>query len=353
VVGLSAGLAGGWIASTVDSDESPNGTAEAPPPDLQERIREAVDRVYPNVVMVIADLPDRQDEQGRTVQRRNVGSGVVVSQAGHILTNFHVINGAATITVVLSTGEQREATLIADDSPFSDLAVLGVSPQGLRQVAFGSSDALRPGDVVLAVAGGSGAFGGGNGVSFGVVTATRRALPRSGVIFEDLVQTDAAVNNGDSGGALVNLEGEFVGLLTTVVRESVTGTTVEGVAFAQSADSLRPIVANIVSTGRHPRPRIGIERPDEQHVEITPELAVQEQLPVTAGALIVAPAEGSPAVAAGVQAGDIVVGVNGVAVNLEQPFVNMLKLLPAGARVDLAILRGGQQLEISVAPPRE
>jgi len=351
VIAVTAGAAGGVLgARLTDSDGEGTDAAPTPAANVQERMRAAVDRVLPNVVLIIANLPDTQDEQGRTVEHQNVGSGVVVSQNGHILTNSHVVSGASDITVFLSTGEQRPAQLVADDAPFTDVAVLAVDPTGLRQIAFGASDALKPGDMVMAVTGGSGVFGQGNAVSTGVVSATNRTLPRSGVTFEDLIQTDAAVNSGDSGGALVNLDGEFVGLLTTVVRDAGSGVLVEGVAFAQSSDSLRPIVSDIVQTGRHPRARIGIEFPDRQHVEVTPELAAQQGLPVTEGALVISVAEGSPAAEAGVQDGDIVVGVNGAAVTLQQPMVNLLKLLPRGVRVDLVVLRNGQQVPISMTP---
>lgn len=350
-VGLSAGAAGGILgARLTDSGDSTEAPAPTPSSDVQERIRAAVDRVLPNVVLIIANLPNAQDEQGRTIERQNVGSGVVVSQDGHILTNSHVVSGASTISVYLSTGEQRPARLVADDAPFTDLAVLSVEPQGLRQIAFGASSALNPGDMVVAVTGGAGVFGPGNAVSTGVVSARDRMLPRSGVTFENLIQTDAAVNSGDSGGALVNLNGEFVGLITTVVRDAGSGVPVEGVAFAQSSDSLRPIVSDIVRTGRHPRPRIGIEYPDRQHEEVTPELAAERGLPVAAGAFVTAVPAGSPAASSGVQLGDIVIGVNGAEVTLQQPMVNLLKLLPRGARVDLTILRGGRQISISMVP---
>lgn len=250
----------------------------------------------------------------------------------------------------LSNGERRPARLIADDAPFTDLAMLQVDPKGLRQIAFGASAALKPGDSVVGVTGGGGLFGPGNAVTTGVVSATGRTLPRSGVTFEDLVQTDTVVNSGDSGGALVNLDGEFVGLLTTVVRDTGSGVPAEGIAFAQSSDSLRAIVADIVRTGRHYRPRIGIEFPDRQHLEVTDEIAAERGLPVAEGALIVTVPQGSPAAAAGVQPGDIVIAVNGAAVTSQQPMVNLLKLLPRGARVDLVLLRGGRQVTVSLIP---
>lgn len=351
MIGLAAGVAGGVLGTRfADSGDDGDSAPEAPDRDVQERIRAAVDRVLPNVVLIIANMPAGQDAQGRVIERQNVGSGVVVSQDGHILTNAHVVNRATAISVFLSTGEQRPAELIAADAPFTDLAMLSVDPRGLRQIAFGASEELAPGDMVIAVAGGGGIFGRGNAVSTGVVSATNRILPRSGVTFEDLIQTDAAVNSGDSGGALVNLDGEFVGLLTTVVRDAGSGVPVEGVAFAQSSDSLRPIVSDIVRSGSHPRPRIGIEYPDVQHAEVTPELAAAQGLPVAAGALVIAPAPNSPAAEAGVLAGDIVVNVNGAPVTLEQPMVNLLKLIPRGARIDLIVLRDGQELPISMVP---
>ena len=353
VVGLAGGAAGGLVASSVggSEDETAEAPSATPPADLQGRIRAAVDRVLPNVVTVIVDLPESRDAQGRAVQTRNVGSGVVISQAGHVVTNAHVIEGAATISVLLDSGEQRPARLVADDSPFTDLAVLSIPAQGLRSIPFASSSALKAGDVVLAVRGST--VGQGNTVAQGVVSGINRAWPREGFILEDLIQTDASVNQGDSGGALVNLDGELVGLLTTVVRQGPGGAPIQGVAFAQAGDALRPIVANIVRSGSHPRPRLGIERPGSQHLEINPELVAARRLPVEAGALVVAPAPDSPAARAGIEAGDIVLGMNGVQFTLDQPFVNILKRLPRGQRAELLVLRGGRQMVIPVTPALE
>lgn len=291
-------------------------------------------------MLVLADSADE----------RNIGSGVVVSPAGHVVTNSHVVRGATTFAVVLASGEQRPARLLTDDWPFSDVAVLSVPAQGLRPVAIGSSAALRPGDLVLPISGGTGGFGPGNVVALGVVAGVARSVVRPGVILEDLIQTDATVNSGDSGGALVNLQGELVGLITTVVRSGPGGLSLSGVGFAQSADSIRPVIAAAITNTRFPRPRLGIEVPETQHLEITPELAAARSLPVPAGALVVAPAANSPATRAGIVPGDIVVGVNGVAVDLDTPFVNLLKALPRGARAELAILRGGRTQIVAVTP---
>ena len=350
--GLAGGLAGGLVATTVggdgNGDEGRGGaaTSATAAPDVQARIRAAVDRVLPNVVMVIADVPDRAGAPDADTQ--NFGSGVLVSQAGHVVTNYHVIEGATSISVLLSSGEERPARLVSDDSPFTDLAVLSIAPQGLRSIPIGNSSSLKAGDVVLAITGGGG-FGQGNVVMQGVVSATGRAWPRNGVVLEDLIQTDAALNAGDSGGALVNLDGEFVGLLTTVVREGPSG-QVQGVGFAQSADVVRPIVADIIRGGKHPRARLGIERPGRGHIEITPELATERRLPVQEGVLVIDVPANSAAARAGVQPGDIILGTNGVRISFDDPFVNLLKRLPRGVRAELHVLRGGRQFVVPVTP---
>ena len=148
---------------------------------------------------------------------------------------------------------------------------------------------------------------------------------------------------------MLNLAGELVGLVTTVVRETPTGLAVEGVAFAQSSNSVRPIIEDIIAFGAHPRPRLGIERPFQQHIELTPQFAAAQGFPLELGALVIAVKPGSAAEAAGVQPGDVVVGVNNIAVDLARPFVNLLKALGPGDVVELAVIRGGQQLVITVA----
>ncbi|MSQ37745.1 MAG: PDZ domain-containing protein [Chloroflexi bacterium] len=341
---LAAGFGGGLLGASMRSGGQTTEPAAPPaeaPLDLAARTRAAVDRVLPNIVLIVSETPTGE----------SLGSGVVVSQTGNIATAAHVIKGATKIEVVLANGDRRPARLVGDDSPFSDVAVLSVAPQGLRQVAFGASSALRPGDFVLAVGADRGLYGAGGAATMGIVSATNRILPRSGVNLEDLIQIDAAINSGDSGGALVNLNGEFVGMITSVIRdEGPERAVVFGVGFAQSSDSLRPVVAELIRSGRYPRPRIGIERPDEQHLEISPDLAAQRRLPVPNGALIVAPAPNSPTVRAGIQVNDIVIGVNGAKIDFDFPMVNLLKRLPRGARVDLAVLRAGRTITIAVQP---
>ncbi|MBM3140482.1 MAG: PDZ domain-containing protein [Chloroflexi bacterium] len=312
-------------------------------------MRNAIAQALPAVVTIIAELPS-QAVSGGVLERENFGSGIVVSPRGFVLTNFHVIDGAARLTVALSTGERRPARLVDDDSPFHDLAVLQIAPDGLRAATFGDSDRLRLGDPVAAIAGGLVTFE--NQAKVGVVSATRVQFPRPGLVMEDVIQTDAAVNHGDSGGALVNAAGEVVGLLTTVVRRTPDGQTVEGVAFAQSANSLRGVVEAIVATGVNPRLRWGVERLGRQHVPVTDEIAAERQLPVQTGALVVGVEPGSPAARAGVQVGDVIVGLNGTLVDDDAPLVNLLRALTGDGRANFTIVRGQRQLNVTVLPVR-
>jgi len=358
VVGLLAGLAGGFAAGAfLDAgagDEAPAATATfeaatavttpaAAPgaPDL----RPAIDRVLPAVVTVIADTPAVTQPDGTVRQIRNIGSGIVITDAGHVITNFHVIDGADTLSIVLATGEQRPAELVADDAPFTDLAVLQVAPAGLRVATLGIDAPLGLGDPVAVVAGAS--ITAGNTVTTGVIAGAGRVWARNGVLLEDLIQTDAAVNAGDSGSALVNLDGQVIGLVTTVVHQAPNGSEIQGVAFAQSIRSLAQPISQILANGASRRARIGIER-QSQHDEISPALAAERGLPVASGALVATAAEGSPAAAAGIEAGDIVTEVNGVPVDFQRPLVNLLKDLEPGSPLELTILRGDQTLRVNL-----
>ncbi|MYD65055.1 MAG: PDZ domain-containing protein [Chloroflexi bacterium] len=360
--GAVGGVAGGVTVLLLDDDPAtapPDATAlpvctateEPPTPAPAGDLDAAIHRALEAVVTVVADSPASRDESGRMSQQRSLGSGVVIDAAGYVMTNYHVVSGAAELSVVLSTGEQRPARLVAHDAPYTDFAVLAIPSEGLRRLRLGDSDELRLGQPVIAVAGAG--FTSGNSVKVGVVSGLDQSWVRNGVVLEDLVQTDAAVNIGDSGGALINAEGELVGLLTTVVRETPTGLAVEGVSFSQSSNSLRPILENIIALGVHPRPRLGIEHPFAQHLEMTPELADAEGIPRQAGALVTSVARDSSAAAAGVQPGDLIVAVNGLPVDLSTPLVNRLKALELGQVAELTVLRGGQQLVIPVTPRLE
>ncbi|MDA0364501.1 MAG: trypsin-like peptidase domain-containing protein [Chloroflexi bacterium] len=343
-------MIGGLIVRAGDDPPAPAPTATAviatPAPADAERMRSAIARVLPTVVTVLATLPS-QAVTGGVLERENFGSGIVIA-SGYVMTNYHVVDGASNVQVVLSTGERREATVIADDSPFHDLAILSVRAQGLRVATLGDSDALQLGDPVAAISGGLVTFE--NQAKVGVVSTLHLAFPRSGLIMEDMIQTDAAVNHGDSGGALINRDGEVVGVLTTVVRTTPGGQIIEGVGLAHSVNSLRAIIDAVVATGANPRLRYGIERVGTQHVPVTDELAAQRGLPVRSGALIIDVPPTSPAGLAGVRNGDIVVGVDGFAVDNTHPLVNQLAGLAGDGRAEFQIIRDGAQVVVGVMP---
>ena len=307
----------------------------------------AVAQTMPAIVTVLADLPARTNGQGERIESEQIGSGIVIHDGGLIVTNYHVVAGAATLTVVLSTGERRPAVLITDDSPFADVAVLRVPAGGLRTAVLGNSDALTPGDPVSVVSSGLVTFE--NQVKGGVLSAMHLDFPRPGVVLEDMLQTDAAVNHGDSGGALLNANGEVVGLVTTVVRENPNGDIVEGVGLAHSINSLRPAIDAVLQTGANPRPRLGIERLNQHHVPID-RSKLPPNSPYADGVAIVAVDRGSPAESAGIRIGDVITAVNGQPIEGLAPFVNLLGASPAGRDVQLSVFRDGRQRAVTVTP---
>lgn len=338
---FAGGVSGALIAIALDRDGTPQATpvAAAPTassePSPEERLRAAIQRIMPSVVTVVAN------------DTGVFGSGIVVAD-GIVLTNYHVVEDSASITVVLATGEERPAAALADDSPFQDAALLRIRGGGLRIAELGSPAGLQPGDPVAVIAGG--VFDFSNQVKVGVLSARGLDFHRDGVIFPEVLQTDAAVNHGDSGGPLIDASGAVVGLVTSVIRQSGTDTSVTGVALVQSMDRIRPFVQAVLASGANPRPRIGIERIARHHVPLDDARAAQVGLPVTRGAAIIGVESGSPAAEAGITPGDVVVAVNGVAINIDRPFVNLLAAVPTGSEVRLTVVRDGVTRDVTVRP---
>lgn len=315
----------------------------------ESAITETVAKVSPGVVTLIVQAT-RTDAAGRVFQETNIGSGVVIDPRGYIVTNQHVVENQRRITVRLQSGEERPGVLVGDDSPFTDIAVVRVQPEGLTVVPIGDSDALRLGQTVLAI--GSPAFGSSprdvrndfnNTVTRGIVSGLHRRWPKGDAIMEDLIQTDAAVNHGNSGGALVNLAGELVGITTTVVRGTPSGLQVQGVTFAISSRTFKPLVDEIIRNGKVQRPYLGI-----QHQLITPEVARQYGLPVQAGAYVVDVVPESPAAKAGIRPRDIIVRIDKMEIAEDMPYLNILARLQPNTTVSIAFLRGGREMTADV-----
>ena len=255
---------------------------------------------------------DRQD----LLPQRNsgLGSGVLVSTNGYILTNFHVVDAASDIQVALNDGSTHKAKIIGSD-PESDLAVLQIKADNLPAVTFGQMESLSVGDVVLAI---GNPFGVGQTVTMGIVSALGRS--HLGInTFENFIQTDAAVNPGNSGGALVDTKGHLVGINTAIYSQ--TGGSL-GIGFAIPVSSARSIMEQIIQNGAVTRGWVGIEAQ-----EITPELAESFGLPDSEGALIAGVVRGSPADVAGILPGDVLLMVGGKQVKDPQAMLELIAAL--------------------------
>ncbi len=263
---------------------------------------------------------------------QSLGSGVIIdAEKGYVVTNHHVLENAQQIRVTLRDGRAFDAELIGAD-PETDLAVIRIEPDELTALPLADSDALRVGDFVVAI---GNPFGLGQTVTSGIVSA----LGRSGLGiegYEDFIQTDASINVGNSGGALVNLRGELVGINTAIIGPS--GGSV-GIGFAIPVNMAREITAQLVDHGGVRRGLLGIATQD-----LTPALAEAFELPVRRGAVVVQVLEGSPAHAAGLQASDVITGLNGRRVEDSADVSNTIGQLRPGARVVIDLVRDGRPM---------
>ena len=271
-----------------------------------------------------------------------LGSGVIVSPEGYLLTNHHVIDGADDIEVMLTDGRQVAATLVGSD-PETDLAVLRVQLDRLPVLAFGDTGGMRVGDVVLAI---GNPFNVGQTVTAGIVSALGRN--RLGLsTFENFIQTDAAINPGNSGGALVDADGHLVGINTAIFSRS--GGSL-GIGFAIPADTARQVLEALVRDGRVTRGWIGIEPRD-----LTPEFAESFGLAVREGVLVAGVLTGGPANRGGMRPGDVVTRIGGTAVSDTAALLAAVAALAPQQKVQIDVVRGGkaQTLEVQVGqrPP--
>jgi serine protease DegQ len=276
-----------------------------------------------------------QLQESEAQRASSLGSGVIVSAAGYVLTNHHVVEGADEIEVALHDGKKLLAKVVGSD-PETDLAVLRVSAENLPAITFGSSDALRVGDVVLAI---GNPFNLGHTVTSGIVSA----LGRSGLgmaTFENFIQTDAAINPGNSGGALVDAGGNLVGVNTLII--SRTGSAM-GIGFAIPVSTAKMVLEQIVKSGSVTRGWIGVEVQ-----EITPALADSFKLGGQRGALIAGVLRGGPADKAGVKPGDVLVEVQGKPVADPTVMLNLIAALPPGSPARMKLKRQGQDVEATI-----
>ena len=317
-----------------------------------ESLHNAVERATPSVVNVftskevrvrrhpLLDDPlfrrffgDQAPQEAR--RATSLGSGVIVSPNGYILTNQHVVDAAEEIEVALPGGKKLLAKVVGND-PETDLAVLRVDAEGLHAITFGSSDALRVGDVVLAI---GNPFGVGQTVTSGIISA----LGRSGLqinTFENFIQTDAAINPGNSGGPLVDARGNLIGINTAIY--SRTGGSI-GIGFAIPVSTAKMVLEQIVRSGSVTRGWIGVEVQ-----EITAGLADSFKLDQTRGVIIAGVLRGGPADKAGVKPGDVLLQVGDKPVVGTPNMLNVVAALAPGSRARLKLRRDSKDVALEV-----
>ncbi len=345
----------GWIvpqAPTLSEPEpQPTGSPTPPPlsapPDAGQGFRYAVQTAAPAVVSINASKKARQQKQdedwlnwffgpqGQQPQR-GMGSGVVVSAEGYVLTNHHVIEGMDEIEVQLHDGRKAKAEVMGRD-PESDLAVLKVDMPHLPAITWGDSDALQVGDAVLAI---GNPFGVGQTVTSGIVSGLRRHSLGINT-FEDFIQTDAAINPGNSGGALVDTQGRLLGINTAIYTRS--GGSM-GIGFAIPASLARQVLDSLLQDGHVSRGWIGVELQD-----LSPELAQVLQVPEgSQGSMVRTVLDGGPAQQAGLKVGDVVQSVDGRSVRNMNEMIAAVVALKPGESSTFVLLRKGQQLSLQV-----
>ncbi len=275
---------------------------------------------------------DRFQQQRERLQT-SLGSGVIISDQGFLLTNNHVVQGAEEIQVMMLDGRSYSAGLVGAD-PDSDLAVLKIDADDLPSVVVGQSDNLRVGDVVLAI---GNPFGVGQTVTLGIVSATgRNSLGIS--TYENFIQTDAAINPGNSGGALINARGELVGINTAIFSKSGGS---QGIGFAIPMSLATGITKQIVEKGTVVRGWLGIEAQD-----LTPSLAQSFGLETTRGVLIAGVLRNGPADDAGIEPGDVLLAIDGVNVNNARDAMNRIAQQPPGTALAIQAMRQGKPIEL-------
>ena len=351
LISVVAGLIGAFVVKLFIDDDPPATLRSVAPQSGPVSYAKAVQHAAPSVVNIyttkvtiersnnLFDEPlfkrffgDQFSSKPRKKMQSSLGSGVIISNEGYILTNHHVIDGADEIRVVLSNGRNLDVTVAGTD-PDTDLAVLKTDADELPVITVGSADTLQVGDVVLAI---GNPFGVGQTVTMGIVSATGRN--QLGInTFENFIQTDAAINPGNSGGALINAYGELVGINTAIF--SKTGGS-QGIGFAIPVSLAKGVMDQILQRGRVVRGWLGVAGQD-----ITPELAESFGLTESRGVLISGVLEDGPADKAGIEPGDVITQINNRVPSSAQEILEIISTMPPGSTIHIIGWRGKLRLE--------
>jgi 2-alkenal reductase len=323
------------------SNTNPTQTFTLDTTNIETSITGAVKKVGPAVVTVVGTIPGQMTFFGVTGDQTVSGTGFFISDQGYILTNNHVVEGAKEVNIVLSDGSQQKATLVGTDQ-YSDIAVLKTDGKVPAVAALGNSDKLDPGESVIAIGSPLGDFK--NTVTVGVVSATGRSIDSgNGYTIENLIQTDAAINHGNSGGPLVNLAGDVIGVNTLIVRNTNNGDVAEGLGFAIPISTAQAVAQQIIQKGYFARPYMGIN-----FQPINPDIAARYNLPAQWGAYVTDVQSGSPADKAGLQQNDIIIKVGDITIDETHSYVNSLFNYKPGDTIPITVMRAGKETQLQV-----
>jgi S1-C subfamily serine protease len=363
IVGLLAGGAGGYALGDRHDASASASVATAPNPIVAQNaatgatpssstatassatpttgasgianLSDLVARVNPAVVTIEGAVTS-QDPFGQSVSGTQTGSGYIIDTDGHIVTNNHVVDGATSLKVTYSDGRQVDATVVGTDA-FQDVAVIKVNGPVPATVAFGDSSQVRSGDSVVAIGSALGEFH--NSVTNGIVSGTDRSLDTGqGYRLANLIQHNASISPGNSGGPLLNDKGEVIGMNTAVVRGN--GTSAEGLGFAIASNTVKQIADELIQNGQANYPYMGVQFSIAQSAQGNGDITGVTLTQVTSG---------GPASQAGLKVGDTITAVDGTQISSEQPFLNLVFAHQPGDSVQFSVTpRSGQPTTITV-----
>jgi S1-C subfamily serine protease len=296
----------------------------------------AAEKISPSVVFIEVQKTRSEPRGGR--HARGSGSGFVFTPDGFILTNSHVVHGADKVTATLSDGRSFDATIVGDD-PSADLAVVRISAGRLPPAPLGDSEKLRPGQLAIAI---GNPYGFQYSVTAGVISALGRSLrSESGRLIDNVLQTDAALNPGNSGGPLVNSLGEVIGVNTAVILPA------QGLCFAVAINTAKFVAGQLIMHGRIRRAFLGV---GGQNVTIPRFIARAHKLAAETGVLVIGVEKQSPAERAGIAEGDVIIGLDDAPVRHVDDLHKFLTDSRIGAHCRLALLRRSQKVDLAVVP---
>lgn len=305
------------------------------PSEFEGRVTGAVERVSESIVSVSSTRLERRFFG--VVPLEGQGSGIILDKKGLIITNNHVIDGASQVHVGLKDGRAFVGEVVGSDEA-TDVAVIRLEAQDLPAADLGDSEALKVGQFVLAI-GNALALPGGPTVSMGVLSAKGRPLPGADFIFEGLLQMDAAVNPGNSGGPLADLDGRVIGITTMMIPYA------QGMGFAIPINTVKRIAQEILEKGQVSRRWIGVSG-----VDLSPPLARRYGIPLESGLLVAEVTPGSPASVGGLRSGDVVIRADGAEVKHTKDLLFALSKVPSGGHITLDINRMGSEGKLDVRP---